>query len=108
LIITKLDLQKELLPTVHECQLWRFIEVEPADIAEDTETHSEYSDAGDWQTVNEGPTETPPVNNSTQTLANTIIDAEGLRVGGNGEIAITTTTTTVTTTVTRVKRLNVG
>ncbi|KAK7056423.1 hypothetical protein VNI00_002978 [Paramarasmius palmivorus] len=108
LIIIKLDLKGELLP-IHECQLWRFIEVESTDIAEDTETQSEYSDAGDWQTVHEGPAETPPASNSsTQTLADTVIDAEGLRVGGNGEIAITTTTTTVTTTVTRVKRLNVG
>ncbi|KAF9255319.1 hypothetical protein L218DRAFT_950867 [Marasmius fiardii PR-910] len=40
-----------------------------------------------------------------QTIADTVIDAEGLRIGGNGELAITTTTTT--TTVTRVRRLNV-
>ncbi|CAA7264521.1 unnamed protein product [Cyclocybe aegerita] len=41
------------------------------------------------------------------TNADTVIDAEGLKFGGNGELSITTTTTTVTTTVTTVKRLGV-
>lgn len=38
--------------------------------------------------------------------ADTIIDAEGLKLGGNGELIITTTTTTTTATVTKVKKLN--
>ncbi|EDR02526.1 uncharacterized protein LACBIDRAFT_332331 [Laccaria bicolor S238N-H82] len=46
----------------------------------------------------------PPASTTT---ADTIIDAEGLKLGGNGELAITTTTTTVTTTVTKVKRVAV-
>ncbi|KAJ3506077.1 hypothetical protein NLJ89_g7073 [Agrocybe chaxingu] len=41
------------------------------------------------------------------TNADTVIDAEGLKLGGNGELSITTTTTTVTTSVTTVKRLGV-
>lgn len=40
-----------------------------------------------------------------QTAADTVIDVEGLKLGGNGEMSITTTTTTVTTSVTTVKRL---
>ncbi|KAF8968533.1 hypothetical protein BDZ97DRAFT_1915985 [Flammula alnicola] len=39
------------------------------------------------------------------TTADTVIDVEGLKLGGNGEMSITTTTTTVTTSVTVVKRL---
>lgn len=39
------------------------------------------------------------------TTADTVIDVEGLRMGGNGEMSITTTTTTVTTSVTVVKRI---
>jgi len=41
------------------------------------------------------------------TTADTVIDVEGLKLGGNGEMSITTTTTTVTTSVTKVKRLGV-
>lgn len=40
--------------------------------------------------------------------ADTIVDVEGLKLGGNGEMSITTTTTTVTTSVTTVKRLGVA
>ena len=39
------------------------------------------------------------------TTADTVIDAEGLKLDGNGEMSITTTTTTVTTSVTTVKRI---
>lgn len=39
------------------------------------------------------------------TSADTVIDAKGLKLGGNGEMSITTTTTTVTTSVTAVKRI---
>lgn len=39
--------------------------------------------------------------------ADTIIDFEGLGLGGNGEMAITTTTTTVTTSVTKIQRVRV-
>jgi hypothetical protein len=42
---------------------------------------------------------------SLSTTADTVIDVEGLKLGGNGEMSITTTTTTVTTSVTTVKRL---
>jgi len=45
----------------------------------------------------------PPV----VTTADTIVDVEGLKLGGNGEMSITTTTTTVTTSVTKIKRLGV-
>ncbi|KAF8063232.1 hypothetical protein FPV67DRAFT_233952 [Lyophyllum atratum] len=38
--------------------------------------------------------------------ADTIINAEGLKLGGNGELTVTTTTTTITTTVTKVAKLN--
>ncbi|KAF8151490.1 hypothetical protein B0H34DRAFT_130698 [Crassisporium funariophilum] len=39
------------------------------------------------------------------TTADSVVDAEGLKLGGNGELSITTTTTTTTTSVTVVKRL---
>ncbi|KIM43918.1 carbohydrate-binding module family 13 protein [Hebeloma cylindrosporum] len=42
---------------------------------------------------------------SLKTTADTVIDVEGLKLGGNGEMSITTTTTTVTTSVTTVRRL---
>ena len=42
----------------------------------------------------------PPASTTT---AHTIVDAEGLKLGGNGELAITTTVTTVT----KVKRVPV-
>ena len=42
---------------------------------------------------------------SLKTVADTVIDVEGLKLGGNGEMSITTTTTTVTTSITTVKRL---
>ena len=44
---------------------------------------------------------------SLKTAADTVIDVEGLKLGGNGEMSITTTTTTVTTSITTVKRLGV-
>jgi len=44
---------------------------------------------------------------SLKTTADTVIDVEGLKLGGNGEMSITTTTTTVTTSVTNVKRMGI-
>ncbi|TFK38581.1 hypothetical protein BDQ12DRAFT_723412 [Crucibulum laeve] len=51
-----------------------------------------------------GAADDTPVNTTTET----IIDAEGLKLGGDGELAITTTTTTTTVTVTRVRKLEVS
>ncbi|KAH9475083.1 hypothetical protein JR316_0012189 [Psilocybe cubensis] len=45
---------------------------------------------------------------SVFSTADTVVDVEGLKFGGNGEMTITTTTTTVTTSVTKVKRLGGG
>ncbi|KAJ8079549.1 hypothetical protein PM082_011136 [Marasmius tenuissimus] len=106
----KIDLRAEQQP-IHPCQLWRLAEV--PQYSKITPPHSpaqssvDLASVSDWETVKELPT-SPDAPVSGHTIADTVIDAEGLRVGGNGEIAITTTTTTTTTTVTRVKRLNVG
>jgi len=48
----------------------------------------------------------PEVDGPVTCTADSTIDAEGLKLGGNGELVITTTTTTTTVTVTKVKKLN--
>ncbi|KAF8881704.1 hypothetical protein CPB84DRAFT_1851504 [Gymnopilus junonius] len=77
--------------------LWRLIPVEP-------EKKASASDVLEFTTS--APKELkvePPV----ITTADTIVDVEGLKLGGNGEMSITTTTTTVTTSVTKIKRLGI-
>ena len=109
-ISLQIDLQEEKNP-IHPCQLWRLVGIQQ--YSKVTPPHSpalssvDLASASGWETVKETPT-TPDAPPNGHTIADTVIDAEGLRVGRNGEIAITTTTTTTTTTVTRVKRLNVG
>lgn len=46
------------------------------------------------------------LHDSVSTTADTIIDAEGLRLIENGDFTVTTTTTTTTVTVTKVARVN--
>lgn len=76
------------------CQIWHLIPVA---------SESETAPHGKGTTrASKASTIEPPV----RTTADTVIDAEGLRIDGNGELAITTTTTTTTTTVTKVKRVN--
>ncbi|KAF9260006.1 hypothetical protein L218DRAFT_622310 [Marasmius fiardii PR-910] len=95
----RIDMQDQRYPIFsYTCQLWRLLERSTKDVP------AERDDSTSTETT-AVPTPDPATG---QTIANTVIDAEGLRVGGNGEIAITTTTTTTITTVTQVKRLNVG
>ncbi|KAF9032405.1 hypothetical protein BJ165DRAFT_1517578 [Panaeolus papilionaceus] len=42
--------------------------------------------------------------NVTKNVSNTVVNTEGLKEGGNGEISITTTTTTTSTSVTTIKK----
>jgi len=77
--------------------LWRLVKLGP--IASDSPHQSSVRNPTPQELIIDPPAST--------TTADTIIDAEGLKLGGNGELAITTTTTTVTTTVTKVKRVAV-
>jgi len=77
--------------------LWRLVKLGP--IASDSSHQSSARNPTPQELIIDPPAST--------TTADTIIDAEGLKLSGNGELAITTTTTTVTTTVTKVKRVAV-
>lgn len=77
--------------------LWRLVKLGP--IASDSSHQSGVRNPTPQELIIDPPAST--------TMADTIIDAEGLKLGGNGELAVTTTTTTVTTTVTKVKRVAV-
>jgi len=78
-------------------RLWRLIPVEVDKNPKPIEAHQlEFVTASPKKLKSEP---------SLSTTADTVIDVEGLKLGGNGEMSITTTTTTVTTSVTRVKRL---
>ncbi|KAF9269186.1 hypothetical protein L218DRAFT_994099 [Marasmius fiardii PR-910] len=94
---------------INKCQLWRLVEcaqrstkATPPQSSAERDSVNVASD--DWDAY----TETTMVSTPTpgQAINDIVNGAKGLRIGGNGELAITTTTTT--TTVTRVKRLNVG
>ncbi|KDR71600.1 hypothetical protein GALMADRAFT_253957 [Galerina marginata CBS 339.88] len=75
-------------------RLWRLIPVE----------NPEANDVLEFTTTPQKElTAAPPV----VTTADTVVDVEGLKLGGNGEMSITTTTTTVTTSVTKIKRLGI-
>ena len=65
------------------------------------------SEAEQFEIITHSPRMAIPVGPGLTTNSGTIIDAEGLKLGGNGEMSITTTTTTVTTSVTTLKRLGV-
>ncbi|KAF9002116.1 hypothetical protein BDQ17DRAFT_1357458 [Cyathus striatus] len=71
--------------------LWRFVPVDKEEKC--SKSASTYIDERSVDTL-------------STTKAETVIDAEGLKLGGNGGLSITTTTTTTTVTVTRVKRLS--
>ena len=77
--------------------LWRLVKLGP--IADNSPHQSSVRSPTPQELIIDPPAST--------TTADTIIDADGLKLGGNGELAITTTTTTVTTTVTKVKRVEV-
>ncbi|PPQ90357.1 hypothetical protein CVT25_007759 [Psilocybe cyanescens] len=79
-------------------RLWRLVEVQPMRPRVD-------NNILEFTTHSPRTLEAKPAVLST---ADTIVDVEGLKLGGNGEMSITTTTTTVTTSVTTVKRLGVA
>jgi len=81
-------------------RLWRFIHLKTNDFPH---TSPENDTKADLEFTTNAPKKIEP--SPVITSADTVIDAEGLKLGGNGEISITTTTTTVTTSVTRVKRI---
>ncbi|KAG7094026.1 hypothetical protein E1B28_007648 [Marasmius oreades] len=102
---SQIDLQEEQMP-IPQYQLWRLVQcVDPYhSTPHRTKAEPDYGSFSEWETSEQ--TTIPPASSAGHTKADTVIDAEGLKIGGNGEIGITTTTTT--TTVTQVKRLNVG
>ncbi|KAF4621989.1 hypothetical protein D9613_009500 [Agrocybe pediades] len=79
-------------------QLWKLIPAEPL---------ASRSPAGPAEYSVETNTTVGPLTSQPAVVssADTIVDVEGLKLGGNGEMSITTTTTTVTTSVTKVKRI---
>ncbi|KAF5319283.1 hypothetical protein D9619_008362 [Psilocybe cf. subviscida] len=89
--------------------LWRLDPVDhPKQINDHQEERpSQLNDADQFELITHSPRTAAPATPGLATNSDTIIDVEGLKLGGNGEMSITTTTTTVTTSVTTVKRLGV-